>query len=143
MRCRVCKCPRAAGLDDYVFDCLTRMYRGFEDQRQRIDPATIYDVRYEDLIANPASEVKKMYREAGFGTVRDRPPKIEAFVEGQKDYKTNKHRVDEGPKARIRERWKAISKDMDTPSRVVPHCEVQIANLQLQIRICSLRFAIA
>ena len=31
---------------------------------------------------------------------------IEAFLEGQKDYKPNKHKVDDALKARIRERWK-------------------------------------
>jgi len=99
--------PKGRGLDDYVFDCLTRMYRGFEDQRQRIDPATIYDVRYEDLIANPASEIQKMYEQLDLGPYEIVQPKIEAFIEGQKDYKTNKHKVDEGLKARIRERWQA------------------------------------
>jgi hypothetical protein len=32
--------------------------------------------------------------------------KIEAFVAAQKDYKPNKHKVDDALKARIRERWK-------------------------------------
>ncbi|MBW8886108.1 MAG: sulfotransferase, partial [Planctomycetia bacterium] len=49
--------PSGKGLDDYVFNCLTRMYGGFEDQRKRIDPAAIYDVRYEDLTAHPMAEV--------------------------------------------------------------------------------------
>jgi omega-hydroxy-beta-dihydromenaquinone-9 sulfotransferase len=98
--------PNGRGLDDYVFNCLTRMYRGFEDQRRRIDPAAIYDVRYEDLTAHPEAEVQKMYEKLGLGSFDTVREKIEAFVAGQKDYKPNKHKVDDGLKARIRERWK-------------------------------------
>src|SRR5205823_14917792 len=98
--------PTGRGLEDYVFNCLTRMYRGFEDQRQRIDPAAIYEVRYEDLIANPAAEVKKMYERLELGPYEIVRQKIETFIEGQKDYKPNKHKVDDALKARIRERWK-------------------------------------
>jgi hypothetical protein len=97
--------PKDVGLDEYVFDCLTRMYRGFEDQRQRLDPAAVYDLRYEDLVADPVGEVGRIYERLNLGEyslVRDA---IAAAVSEQKDYKTNKHELDEGLKARIRERW--------------------------------------
>jgi omega-hydroxy-beta-dihydromenaquinone-9 sulfotransferase len=99
--------PRGRGLEEYVFECLTRMYRGFEDQRRRLDPAAIYDVRYEDLTANPVVEIGKMYQRLELGdysVVRDR---IAEAVEQQKDYKPNKHKMDDALKRRIRERWAA------------------------------------
>jgi omega-hydroxy-beta-dihydromenaquinone-9 sulfotransferase len=98
--------PHGRGLDEYVFECLTRMYRGFEDQRPRIDPAAIVDVRYEQLVADPVAEVQRIYQRLELGDFAAVRPKIEAFVAGQKDYKTNKHELDEGLRARIRERWK-------------------------------------
>jgi hypothetical protein len=97
--------PRGRGMDEYVFDCLTRMYRGFEDQRRRLDSAAIYDVRYEDLTADPVAEVGKMYKRLDLGDYRIVRDQIAAFVEEQKDYKPNKHRLDEPLKARIRQRW--------------------------------------
>ena len=57
--------PKGKGLEEYVFGCLTRMYGGFEEQRKRIDPAAIYDVRYEDLVADPVREIGKMYARLG------------------------------------------------------------------------------
>lgn len=97
--------PKGKDLDEYVFDCFTRMYAGYEEQRQKLDPASVVDLRYEDLIADPESEVGKLYQrlELGdFSLVRD---KIAAFVGEQKDYKPNKHQMDEALKAKIRERW--------------------------------------
>jgi hypothetical protein len=95
------------GLEDYVFDCFTRMYRGYEEQRKKLDPAAVVDLRYEDLVADPLGEVARLYDRlqlGDFSLVRD---KIAAFVGLQKDYKTNKHELDEELQARIRERWAA------------------------------------
>jgi hypothetical protein len=97
--------PKGQGLEDYVFDCLTRMYRGFEDQRQRLPANAIYDVRYEDLVADPAGEVRKMYERLELGPYEAVRMEIEDFAAGQKDYKTNKHNIDEALKQKIRERW--------------------------------------
>jgi hypothetical protein len=97
--------PKGEQLEDYVFECLTRMYHGFEAQRKRLPEGTVYDLRYEDLIADPVAEVGKIYEQVGledYAAVRD---KIAAFVGEQKDYKTNKHALDEGLKTQIRERW--------------------------------------
>ena len=97
--------PRGKGLEDYVFECLTRMYRGFEDQRKRLDPASVYDLRYEDLVADPVGEVERLYKTLDLGDFEVVRKQIAAFVGTQKDYKTNKHELDEPLKAQIRERW--------------------------------------
>ena len=97
--------PKGQGLEDYVFDCLTRMYRGFDDQRQRLPANSIYEVRYEDLVADPAGEIRKMYERLDLGPYAAVRQEIEDFAAGQKDYKTNKHNIDEALKQKIRERW--------------------------------------
>jgi hypothetical protein len=81
------------------------MYGGFEEQRQKLDPSAVIDLRYEELVADPVGEVGKLYDRlqlGDFDLVRD---KLSAFVGEQKDYQPNKHEMDEALKARIRERW--------------------------------------
>jgi hypothetical protein len=97
--------PKGVGLSEYVFECLTRMYGGFEDQRQRLDQAAIYDIRYEDLVADPLGEIEKIYESLNLGDFASAREKIAAFVAEQKDYQPNKHRMDEALKAQIRSRW--------------------------------------
>ena len=99
--------PRHKGLEEYVFDCLTRMYRGFERQREKIDPANICDVRYEDLVQNPTEELARIYRELRLGDYGQVKDKIAAYLGEQKDYQTNKHQLDDELRAQIRERWAA------------------------------------
>jgi omega-hydroxy-beta-dihydromenaquinone-9 sulfotransferase len=99
--------PRGKGMEDYVFDCLTRMYAGFEDQRQRLPAGSIYDIHYEDLVHDPVAEVAKMYKKLDLGDFQAVREKMTEFVEGQKDYKPNKHHIEKALKEKIHERWAA------------------------------------
>ncbi|HND56132.1 MAG TPA: sulfotransferase, partial [Pirellulaceae bacterium] len=97
--------PRDDGRAEYVFQALERMYRGLEDQRRRLDPANIVDVRYDELVRNPVGIVEDIYRRldlGDFSTLRD---KIAAYASSQKDYKTNVHDLDDELKREIRRRW--------------------------------------
>lgn len=99
--------PRGERLEEYVFDCLTRMYGGFEEQRLRLPPEAIHDVRYEDLVADPVGEVGRIYERLNLGDYEPVREKIAAFAGQQKDYQPNKHDLDEHLKQRIRQRWAA------------------------------------
>jgi hypothetical protein len=91
--------------EEYVYDCLTRMYRGFENQRPEIDPQNICDLRYEDLVQNPVAEVRRVYQELGLDDFEALRPALEAYVSKQKEYQPNKHELDDEMKSEIRQRW--------------------------------------
>jgi len=97
--------PRPVGLEEYVFECLERMYRGFEKQRATVPAENIYDIRYEDLVKDPVVKLAEVYDKLKLGDFSAVRPKIEAHVASQKNYKTNKHELDESLKQQIRERW--------------------------------------
>ncbi|MGI8978033.1 MAG: sulfotransferase family protein [Pirellulaceae bacterium] len=98
--------PRHKGLEEYVYECLTRMYRGFEKQRREIDPQNICDLRYEDLVQNPVAEVRRVYQELGLDDFEALRPTLDAYVGKQKPYQPNKHELDDEMKAEIRQRWR-------------------------------------
>jgi hypothetical protein len=81
------------------------MYRGFEDQRQRVPAENIYQIKYEDLVADPVEQIGHIYERLNLGDYSLVRESIAAAVSEQKDYKTNKHELDELLKAKIRERW--------------------------------------
>ncbi|MEX2188921.1 MAG: sulfotransferase [Pirellulales bacterium] len=93
--------------EEFVFASFERMYRGFEDQRQRLDPSAVCDVRYEDLVADPVGEVRRVYEQLDLGDYAGVEPKIAAYAAREKNYRTNVHNLDETLKTRIRERWSA------------------------------------
>jgi omega-hydroxy-beta-dihydromenaquinone-9 sulfotransferase len=97
--------PRHEHLDEYVFDCLIRMYRGFEDQRTRLDSASIVDLKYEDLVQDPVEHVRKLYERLELGDFKPVRGKLEAAVAEKQGYKTNKHELKPSLKEEVRKRW--------------------------------------
>ena len=93
--------------EEYVYECLTRMYRGFEKQRPEIDPKNICDLRYEALVQDPVEEIRRVYQELGLDDFAALQPPLEAYVSKQKDYQPNKHELDEEMKTKIPQRWGA------------------------------------
>ena len=102
--------PKHEHLDEYVFAAFERMYRGFEQQRAAIDPARLYEIRYEDLVQDPLGQLAKMYAQLQLGDFAPVREKIAAYLAEQKDYQTNRHELDPELKAEIRRRWASYFK---------------------------------
>jgi hypothetical protein len=98
--------PKNEHLDEYIFECFERMYRGFESQRECLDADQICDVRYEDLVQRPIDELQRIYGHLKIEGFADFRPELEAFVGKQRDYKPNQH-PDLEPEIRrqLRQRW--------------------------------------
>jgi hypothetical protein len=98
--------PKGEYLDEYIFDCFERMYRGFEKQRSAVEPDRICDVRYEDLVRDPIGNLEAVYKKLDLGDFESVRPKIEAHASSQKDYKPNVHaELEPEIKAELRRRW--------------------------------------
>ncbi len=93
------------GMEEYVFECLNRMYEGFWQQREKIDPSRIIDVRYEDVAARPVEEVERIYETLDLGDFEQVRPKLTDYAESKKDYKTNQHKLDEETVQKIEKHW--------------------------------------
>lgn len=93
--------------EEYVFQCLERMYGGLERQREKLAPGQLHDIRYEDLVRDPQGELAKIYQQLDLGDFETVRGKVTEYLAGQKDYRTNVHQLDPDLKARIRERWSA------------------------------------
>jgi LPS sulfotransferase NodH len=97
--------PQHAGLDEYIFSALERMYNGFEQQQHVIAPENMCEVRYEELIANPVEGVASIYERLELGNFCEVRAAMSNFAGAQKDYQTNRHALEEPLKLEIRRRW--------------------------------------
>jgi hypothetical protein len=97
--------PQYAGLEEYVFQCFERMYAAFDAQRSLIPAENFYEVRYEDLVADPIGQVRSMYEQLNLGDVTPSLPKLQAYVEGMKEYKKNQFALEPDLRAQIDRRW--------------------------------------
>jgi omega-hydroxy-beta-dihydromenaquinone-9 sulfotransferase len=97
--------PRHKHLNEYVFSCLERMYRGYEKQRNEIPAGDLYELKYEDLVKDPVGQCERIYQQLQLGNFDPVREKIAAHMQSQKDFKTNKHELDAATESEIRRRW--------------------------------------
>jgi hypothetical protein len=97
--------PKFEGQDDYVFRCFERMYRAFDAQRALVDPARFHELRYEDLVRDPAGEMRRLYEQLELGDFENLAPQLIQYLSDTKDYKTNRYELPDELRTQIDERW--------------------------------------
>ena len=97
--------PRFEGLQDRVFETFQLMYEAFERDRPLIPAGQFCEVRYEDLVADPIGQMKKVYAVLGLGGIEPVQPALEAYVAEKADYKTNRYQLAPEVRVEIARRW--------------------------------------
>jgi omega-hydroxy-beta-dihydromenaquinone-9 sulfotransferase len=97
--------PTYEGLEERVFSTFTRMYEAFDADRPRLGPGQFCDVRYEELITDPITQMRRVYEELQLGDFESVRPAFENYFAGKKDYKTNRYEMTPELRAEITRRW--------------------------------------
>jgi len=97
--------PKHQGLEEYVFSSFERMYRNFEEQKKLVAPGRFYELRYEDLVADPISQVRSIYEQLDLGEFSGVAPKLEAYFDQKRNYRVNKHNLEPALRDEITRRW--------------------------------------
>lgn len=97
--------PEDAVLEDYVTECLNRMYRGFNAGKGFIPARQFAQVRYEDLVDDPFRTVETLYNTLDLGDFEAVKPELEKRLQGHRSYKTNRHEMDHELEQQILARW--------------------------------------
>ncbi|MEC7564052.1 MAG: sulfotransferase [Planctomycetota bacterium] len=81
-------------LHEYILSTMETLYQGFERQRLEVEENRIVDVRYEDLIQDPAGLIRRIYEQLQLGDFQSQMAKpLQKYLDTQKNYKTNKHQL--------------------------------------------------
>jgi len=99
--------PRYEGLEEQVFDNLLRMYAAFERDRELIPPRRLAEVRYEDLVADPVGQMRRVYEELDLGGFDEALPALKKRVESQAGYKRNRYQLTPELREQIGRRWRS------------------------------------
>jgi hypothetical protein len=92
-------------LKNYIFECKNLMYSAYLEQRSEIPPNQLIEVKFESLIANPASEMERVYQQLEIGEFEAAKPAIEDYFEKKKGHKTNPFSIDETLRSDIDNNW--------------------------------------
>jgi omega-hydroxy-beta-dihydromenaquinone-9 sulfotransferase len=97
--------PTCEGLDEHVFTTFTRMYETFERERELLAPGQFCEVRYEQLVADPIEQMRRVYAELQLGEFEAVRPAMEKYFAGKKGYKTNRYEMTPELHDEITRRW--------------------------------------
>jgi hypothetical protein len=94
-------------IEEYVLDGLERMYAAFETDRQLLDENQLFELRYEDLVENPADQLRQIYQQLELGDFASIEPAVAGHLAEVKNYRTNHYNLTEETLDRVLNRWSA------------------------------------
>lgn len=94
-------------IDDRILDVYRRMYDAYFDDRPRIPAGQIHEVSYEELVADPISQVQAVYEALGLPDIERVRRRHEAYLESIGGYRKNQHAALAEPlRRRIYDHWR-------------------------------------
>ncbi len=97
--------PRDEQSNEFIFTCFERLYSQFEQDREQLSPGQLCEVRYEDLVSDPIGQMRNVYDRLELGDFNTVRPKLAAYFEQARDYRTNQHQLDPELRDQIYHRW--------------------------------------
>jgi hypothetical protein len=82
-------------IKEQVLNNYTRIMNSYFRQQKKIPRDKFVEIRYEDLVAHPLKEVKKIYATLQLPGLKKAFPYMNNYLEKQKNYKTNVYTLDE------------------------------------------------
>ena len=92
----------------YVLDTYVAMYREYFATVSLLPAGSFYQLRYEDLVANPLRSIEECYQSLGLGGFSRAAPRIEKYLERVSGFRTNTFEISSECREQIRARWAPI-----------------------------------
>lgn len=89
----------------YVIHSLRRMYQAYFEDRELLGDDQLVELRYEDLVDDPKSQLHEIYDRLELGDFGRIEPALDAHLHDVKNYRTNRHSLDDETRELIRGEW--------------------------------------
>jgi omega-hydroxy-beta-dihydromenaquinone-9 sulfotransferase len=92
-------------IEEYVLEKMNLLYRDFFAEAAKIPAGNFCELRYEDLVRDPAAEISRIYQQFGLGPFEPIRSQLEGHLRESGSYKANRHRVSDEQRAQVSRRW--------------------------------------
>jgi hypothetical protein len=93
--------PSFTGLENNVIAAFNRLYEALERGRAIVDPSKFHELRYEELVRDPISELRKLYEHLDLGGFEAALPHIQNYMAQTAAYETNTYEISAEQRAQI------------------------------------------
>jgi hypothetical protein len=101
--------PNFLHLDEHVLATFCYLYDRLEETRHLVPAGNFHELRYEDLVADPPGQMRRLYEALGLGGFEDIRPRLEQYCREQSGYRTNRYsHLSDELRATIASRWAAV-----------------------------------
>jgi omega-hydroxy-beta-dihydromenaquinone-9 sulfotransferase len=100
--------PSFEGLEERVLTTYVDLYRRVDEGRKLVDPSHFYELRYEDLIADPEGQLHRLYEHLGLGGFEEYRPRLRQYLADHADYATNSYGLTAEQREIVTQRWGEI-----------------------------------
>lgn len=98
-----------AGIHEYLLEMYMRGHKAVEQAKHFIPSGQFYELRYEDLVDDPLSSMRRLYAELDLDDFESRSlPGLKKYLAAHSFYKTNKHALSPETTQTINRRCKDI-----------------------------------
>ena len=103
-------------LEQQVVDNYVRLLESYLKEKTLIPAGNLIEVRYEDLVADPLAEVKRIYSTLGL-PIDQALPGFQQYLDRQARYKTNVYSIDDEAVRRVNQSWDFAFRQWKYPKR--------------------------
>jgi hypothetical protein len=97
--------PHFRGLEEYVFQNFNRLYERLEEGLKLVRPNRFYELRYEELVRDPISQLRALYRHLELDGFDRLVPRLQEYLASIAGFETNRHQLSPDLRAEISRRW--------------------------------------
>jgi hypothetical protein len=98
--------PTFAGLEEQIFSDFTHLHERMEQGKKLILPGRFHELRYEDLVADPVGEIRRLYGGLELGGFDKVLPQLRSYLHEYANYRTNRYpELSAALRAEIGRRW--------------------------------------
>lgn len=95
-------------LPEWIVETYRTLFARLDEARPLIPPGRFHELRYEDLIADPVTELRAIYRCLDLGDFNSARPAVEAYLAGQRGYEQNRYILTPAERRTVTDRWGEI-----------------------------------
>ncbi|GBF26124.1 hypothetical protein MnTg02_01161 [bacterium MnTg02] len=92
-------------LDEFVMKTFVRMFRAYDEDRALVPRENLVEIKYEDLVADPVGNLKRIYDQLRLGDFSRAEPYVTDYLSQTGDYQTNVWEMTASRRREIRARW--------------------------------------
>lgn len=97
--------PSFEQIDEIMMDLYVKMYRKYFQERNLIPEGNLIEIRYEDFIANPLAETRKIYEHLGLNGFSNAEHAIRAYLLTQSEIRTHTYVVSDEVREKVSSKW--------------------------------------